>query len=139
MKPIILILLLLSVFVSCRFEKTNRIIRKETRRFHKEPVLITSKKDSVVRNVTLYYNNHFSFAEGRIPRKKETEAYYAGEYNQVNDTIFLNYYKNYAPTYLESYFILDLANEIIILPFKDSPRRLHLNILSGSANFKVKQ
>jgi hypothetical protein len=121
-----LILFIFSIFcaASCGLDRQSRSIRRETKKQNGGGIrFIAASRDTINYILVFYGNNHFWISEGKMFGRGH---YYAGQYEDRNDTIFLTYYKNIEPSQMADFLIKDTGRILLLYPYKEGGKPLYL-------------
>ena len=149
--PMILLLIVCCTVISCgsTFDKASRQRRKETldtwyakydpktglfrraimnRFLLYEAVSEGSSLDSfkVWNRFGFMSDSHFIHLWSDYPVRNE--KFYAGEFKEKGDTIFLNYYKGQHPKNMTTYLLTDSSKRVLNYPFFESDKKISLNV-----------
>jgi hypothetical protein len=107
---------------SCSFDRQSRVIRRETQKYDAGGVrFIAQHVGRPGRYILFRVNNHFIYNEvGPRPHKIFGRMrYYAGQYEERHDTLFLSYYNNIEPAGMADFFIKDTSLLQLVYPRKE--------------------
>lgn len=119
-------------FASCALDKESRKIRRETIKDNTGGVRFIAStrgnKDTINCYLVFYENHHFGYFEK--PRHSRNlfgrMKYYAGQYEEKQDTIFLTYYDNVQSSQMADFLIKDSLRVLLLYPYKDGMNKLYL-------------
>ena len=128
----------------------DKIVRSDAKDGLKgKPLTIATKRGSIAENLVLYQNDFFVYSCGRLRQDMEfskarvvkgTQHGYAGNYKIINDTVFLFFYKNYKPSYLENYMTYTPNKSQLIYSYNGErmkQRMLQVRIIKNSSSKRL--
>lgn len=106
---------------SCTLDRQGRAIRRETVKDRSCAIrFIAEHKENPGRYLVFYSNGHFYYFE-MLPRLLVVFGrmnYYAGQYEERRDTLFVKYHDNIEPAGMADYFMMDTARQLLVYPNK---------------------
>jgi hypothetical protein len=127
-KQLFILIILLPYFSCSPFDKVSQVVKKENRKKAKTPTLFVAYQKDTIGGIFIFHEENFFSYSVYTRRQQFKYKYYAGEYHDRNDTIFLSFYKSHKPQEMVEYLLKDTNKKNLIYPSKDNSRNITLEI-----------